>query len=112
MAKNAELQRIRFPSGWNIGINNLYEVEPDEEYIDYYYGSTLISADNKLMGLSFDSRYEPEGVPGGEFILVLQKNEYDKKGKIKNVSVLDIKKTKKKDVFIENLERFMKTGEC
>lgn len=59
------------------------------------------------MGLSFDSRYELQGISNGNFILVLQKNEYDKKGKIKGVTVLDIKKTKEGVTFIKYLEDFM-----
>ncbi|MCZ3384156.1 hypothetical protein [Kosakonia sp. SOY2] len=108
--KKTKLQKLRIPTGWSIGINNLYEVDPVSEYIDYYYGSVLISGDNRLMRLSFDSRYEPEGQPGGDFILVLQRSDYDKKGKLTGVEVIDIKKTKDKKLFVEMLERFMEQG--
>ncbi|SHO59311.1 hypothetical protein [Vibrio quintilis] len=110
MKNNVEIQRLRIPSGWSININNFYEVDPVEEFIEYYYGSVLIGGSNKIMGLSFDSRYEPEGTPNGYFILVMQKNEYDKNGKIKAVTVLDIKKTKEREDFIKSLEYFMRTG--
>ena len=73
MKDKIEIQRLRVPSGWNISINNFYEVEPVEEFIEYFYGSVLISGDCKNMGLGFDSRYEPEGTPDGFFILVVQK---------------------------------------
>jgi len=112
MKKDIELQRIRVSSGWSIDINNFYEVDPIEEYMEYFYNSVLISGENRRMGLSFDSRYEPEGEPDGFFYLILQKNEYDKKGRMINVSVLDIKKEKNRQVFTEYLEKFMKYGEC
>ncbi|EIX6435699.1 hypothetical protein MKU92_004733 [Salmonella enterica] len=112
MKTDVQIQRLRIPTGWDISINNFYEVDPVDEFIEYFYGSVLISGDNKNMGLSFDSRYEPEGTPDGYFILVMQKNEYDKKGKIKNVTVLDVKRTKKREVFIKYLEGFMQTGKC
>lgn len=67
MNQKIRLQRLRVPTGWTIGINNFYEVEPVDDFIEYYYGSVLIGGDNKIMGLSFDSRYEPEGEPNGDF---------------------------------------------
>ncbi|MFI8320012.1 hypothetical protein ACIF4Y_22530 [Kosakonia cowanii] len=110
MNQKIRLQRLRVPTGWTIGINNFYEVEPVDDFIEYYYGSVLIGGDNKIMGLSFDSRYEPEGEPNGEFIFVSQKNEYDKKGNLIGVSVLDVKRTRKKSEFIDMVEWYMEKG--
>jgi hypothetical protein len=62
------------------------------------------------MGLSFDSRYEPEGVPNGDFILVMQRNEYNKKGVVINIEVIDIIKTKERHILTKFLECFMKEG--
>ena len=104
------LQSLRVPTGWNISINNFYDIEPSNAGLEYYYSSVLISGDSNLMGLSFDSRYEPEGQLGGDFVLVLQRNNYDKKGKIKSAEVLGIIKTKSKNKFIEMLEKFMEEG--
>ncbi|HHQ4309183.1 TPA: hypothetical protein ACSP7Y_005261 [Serratia fonticola] len=89
MKENIDLQPIRVPTGWAISINNFFDIVPTDKHIDYFYASVLISGDRKLMGLSFDSRYEPEGVPNGEFILAMQKNEY-KKVRIINVEVIEI----------------------
>lgn len=83
MMVDIKIQPLRISPGWDVSINNFYEVDPVDEFIEYFYGSVLISGDNKNMGLSFDSRYEPEGIPNGNFILVLQKNEYDKRAKLK-----------------------------
>lgn len=110
MKENIGLQPIRVPTGWAISINNFFNIEPVDEYIDYFYSSVLISGYSKLMGLSFDSRYEPEGAPNGEFVLVMQKNEHDKKGKIINFEVIGIIKTKERHIFIKCLEYFMKEG--
>lgn len=70
----------------------------------------MIGGKNKLMGLCFDSRYEPEGEPNGEFVFVSQKNEYDKKGNLIGVSVLDVKRTRKKSEFIDMVEWYMEKG--
>ncbi|MGY5954947.1 hypothetical protein ACUY4R_003829 [Kosakonia sp. BK9b] len=108
--KNVGLQPLRVPAGWFIELNNFYEVEPVTENTDYFFSAVLISGENKRLGVSFDSRYEPEGMPGGEFVLVLQKQDYDRKGHITHVSVLDVKRTKQKAHFILQLEEFMQTG--
>ncbi|WP_338804602.1 hypothetical protein WDV76_04400 [Xenorhabdus griffiniae] len=105
----SKLQPLRIPSGWSIDINNFYEFEPTEENIEWYFGSVLIGGCQKSTGLSFDSRYEPEGKPFGDFILVYQKIEFDKRGRVKNVTVLKVKKTKDKSEFINMLEHFMIT---
>lgn len=110
MKENIDLQPIRVPTGWAISINNFFNIDPVDEYIDYFYSSVLISGDSKLMGLSFDSRYEPEGVPNGDFILVMQKNEYNKKGMVINADVIDIIKTKERHIFTKCLEYFMMEG--
>lgn len=60
------------------------------------------------MRLSFDSRYEPVGAPNGDFVLVMQNNKYDKKGKIINIEVIGI--VKKRHKFVKCLEYFMKEG--
>lgn len=110
MKENIDLQPIRVPTGWAISINNFFNIDPVDEYIDYFYSSVLISGYSKLMGLSFDSRHEPEGAPNGDFVLVMQKNEYDKKGKIINIEVIGIVKTKERHKFVKCLEYFMKEG--
>lgn len=103
MSEDIDLQPIRVPTGWAISINNFFSIDPVDEYIDYFHSSILISGDNKLMGLNLDSRYKPEGTPNGDFVFVMQKNEYDKKVKIINSEVIGIIKTKEILMFLQCL---------
>lgn len=65
MKENIDLQPIRVSTGWAISINIFFNIDPVDEYIDYFYSSVLISGCSKLMGLNLDSRYEPEGINSG-----------------------------------------------
>ena len=107
-----KLQPLRVPSRWVIDVNNFYNYEPTKENMDWFYGSILISGHNSLDGLSFDSRYEPEGDPNGSFFLdffILKINK--KTQKAEGIEkFLGTKQTRSKAEFIELLEEFMFTG--
>ncbi|MCG8709709.1 hypothetical protein JHU04_002960 [Brenneria sp. 4F2] len=62
------MQPLRVASGWSIDVNNFYSLEPSSENRDWFCGSVLISGNNNK-GLCFDSKFEPEGDPNGEFVL-------------------------------------------
>lgn len=65
------LQPLRIPPGWRIDINNLYELEPTEENIDWFGGSSQFSAVNEQRRFWIDIEWRPEFDPKGEFCMTV-----------------------------------------
>lgn len=106
-----KIQPIKVASGWTIDVNNFYAFEPTPENMEWFYGSILISGHNDQMSLCFDSKYEPEGDPNGEYILDFYTMKNNKKNNKLEVSeMIGTKHTKDKKIFIGYIERFMFTG--
>lgn len=104
-----ELHPLRVPSGWTITINNLFEVDFTPETVEWFSNSVLLGGVRRTTGHCSDSRLEPEGDPDGEFVIEFLTIKYDNKGKpIKNSELpLGQYRTKSKEDFIKQIERFM-----
>lgn len=101
------LQPLRVPAGWTIYINVFFEVDPTNEFIDYFDSSfPLLGGYSNTMQLSFYLEYEQKGIPFGDFILVMMNNVDNS---IES-EVIDIKETKCRKQIIELIENFMLHG--
>lgn len=66
------LQPLRVPPGWRIDINNLVELDPTAENIDYFGGSSMFSATHEPRRFWIDVEWRPEFDVNGEFRLTVQ----------------------------------------
>lgn len=104
------LQPLRVPGGWSITVNTLFEVEPGPDTMQWFSSALLLWGHCHASGHCFNSHFEPEDDPQGEFVLECYKVEHDRHGKaIKGSEVfLGEWRTRSKAQFIENVEQFMR----
>lgn len=103
------LQPLRVPGGWTISVNTLFEVEPGPDTMQWFSSALLLWGHCRDSGYCFNSHFEPEDDPEGEFVLELCKVSYDRQGKaVKGSEVLlgDFR-TRSKAQFVERVEQFM-----
>ncbi|MDB0570679.1 hypothetical protein V4C85_20640 [Ralstonia solanacearum] len=105
------IQPLRVASGWVVDVNNFYEFDPLPENMEWFYGSVLISGHHVKTGLCFDSRYEPEGDPKGEYVLDFIEMKINKKtGDVESEAFIGSRRTRSRVEFIEWIESFMFVG--
>lgn len=105
-----KLQPLRVASGWSIDVNNLYHFDPTPENMEWFFGSILISGHHEKTGLCFDSRYEPEGDPAGEYVLDFLRFRANKKtGEVEMHEFLGSRSTRSREEFVDWIETFMFT---
>ena len=103
------LQPLRVPGGWHITVNTLFEVEPGPDTMQWFSSALLLWGHRRDSGYCFNSHFEPEDDPDGEFVLEMGKVDYDRHGKaVKGSEVfLGEWRTRSKAAFVERLEQFM-----
>ncbi|MGW3498015.1 hypothetical protein [Streptomyces sp. NPDC001020] len=104
-----KIQPLRVPAGWTMGWNGLYEVDPGPDTIDWLYGSVLISADHAGTGLSFDTRWEPEGDPQGYYVVDFLCLDRRRDGGVGAGVLLGTWTTRSRPALVAALEEFMFT---
>lgn len=103
------LQPLRVPGGWTITVNTLFEVEPGPHTMQWFSSALLLWGHHRDSGDCFNSHFEPEDDPEGEFVLECYKVQYDRQGKaVKGSEVfLGEFRTRSKAEFVERVEQFM-----
>ena len=103
------LQPLRVPGGWTISVNTLFEVEPGPHTMQWFSSALLLWGHSRDSGYCFNSHFEPEDAPEGEFVLEFFRVEYDRQGKaVKGSEVfLGDYRTRSKADFVERVEQFM-----
>lgn len=103
------LQPLRVPGGWTISVNTLFEVEPGPHTMQWFSSALLLWGHSRDSGYCFNSHFEPEDDPEGEFVLEFCRVEYDRYGKaVKGSEVcLGDYRTRSKADFVEQVEQFM-----
>ncbi|MGK5023144.1 hypothetical protein [Janthinobacterium sp. RB2R34] len=103
------LQPLRVPGGWTISVNTLFEVEPGPDTMQWFSGALLLWGYCRHSGYCFNSHFEPEDEPDGEFVLEWGKVSYDRQGKaVKGSEVfLGDFRTRSKADFVAYVEGFM-----
>ena len=86
------VQPLRIPSGWCIGWNTLFELDPTKANIQagYFGGSTKFYAVNETLRLRVDVAWIPEDDPYGNYYLCVEYAQWernDKGRRIKNREV-------------------------
>ncbi|MGK5066155.1 hypothetical protein [Janthinobacterium sp. RT4P48] len=104
------LQPLRVPGGWHITVNTLFEVEPGPDSMQWFSSALLLWGYCRDSGYCFNSHFEPEDDPDGEFVLEMAKAEYDRHGKaVKGSEVfLGEFRTRGKAQFVARVEQFMR----
>ena len=106
------LQPLRVPAGWQISVNTLFEVDPGENTMQWFSSALLLWGHCTASGYCFNSHFEPEDDPQGEFVLELARVQYDRSGKaVKGTEVfLEERRTRSRAQFVAWVEQFMLTG--
>lgn len=63
------LQPLRVPGGWTISVNTLFEVDPGPRTMQWFSSALLLWGHSRDSGYCFNSHFEPEDDPEGEFVL-------------------------------------------
>lgn len=104
------LQPLRVPGGWHITVNTLFEVDPGPDTMEWFSSALLLWGHCRDSGYCFNSHFEPEDDPQGEFVLELGKVAYDRHGKAVHGSetCLGEFRTRSRAAFVARVERFMR----
>ena len=103
------LQPLRVPGGWSITVNTLFDVEPGPATMQWFSSALLLWGHCRDSGYCFNSHFEPEDDPDGEFVLEMFRVRYDRQGqavKGRELFLGDFR-TRSKTDFVERVERFM-----
>lgn len=103
------LQPLRVPGGWHITVNTLFEVDPGPDTMQWFSSALLLWGSCRDSGYGFNSHFEPEDDPQGEFVLEMGRVAYDRHGKaVKDSEVfLGEFRTRSKAAFVARVEQFM-----
>ncbi|KAB8041546.1 hypothetical protein [Janthinobacterium aquaticum] len=103
------LQPLRVPAGWQITVNTLFEVDPGPDTMQWFSSALLLWGHCSASGYCFNSHFEPEDDPQGQFVLELARVELDRNGKAVKVSdtLLEERRTRSRAQFVAWVEQFM-----
>lgn len=103
------LQPLRVPGGWSITVNTLFEVEPGPDSMQWFSSALLLWGHCRGTGYCFNSHFEPEDDPDGQFVLEMAKVAYDRHGNAVKDSVVFLAafRTRSKAQFVARVEQFM-----
>jgi len=77
------LQPLRVPGGWHITVNTLFEVDPGPDTMEWFSSALLLWGHCRDSGYCFNSHFEPEDDPDGEFVVEFCKIDFDRHTKKK-----------------------------
>ncbi|WP_051507254.1 hypothetical protein [Saccharibacillus sacchari] len=102
------LQPLRIPSGWRVEVNELREIDPSPETMDWFYGSILLSVLHRHLGYELYVRWEPEGDPSGCYVLQRYRLKFEKKGNgVLEAHFVDEQQFEERRLLVEQLEAYM-----
>lgn len=103
------LQPLRVPAGWHLSVNTLFEVDPAPNTMQWFSSALLLWGHCRASGYCFNSHFEPEDDPDGQFVLELARVAYDRQGRaVKGSDIfLGEHRTRSRAEFVALVERFM-----